>query len=278
MSVVACVVVNDGVVLAADSAGTVVSTGQDGKSYGSFVYENANKVFQLHRKMPWGALFWDSIGIGSTSVSNMIKELRDAFMKVPDTLNWTLEQAAAAVKSRLMNEFEIVYGKSPGSQFAGMGCRIAGYSSQAMVPETWCFYLNGDGTCTGPVKQEFIPNIYVNAQYGFAYRLITGVDPALYPAMESAGLPKEFVERTKGVAESLQVGLVHAAMPIKDAIDLAEFIVDATIKMFRFMPGVRIVGGPIEIAAITKYEKFKWVKRKRYYSTELNPPWPEGEQ
>ena len=60
-------------------------------------------------------------------------------------------------------------------------------------------------------------------------------------------------------------------MPIQDAIDLAEFLVDLTIKYVRFSAGAQTVGGPIEIAAITKHEKFKWIHRKHYYDADLNP-------
>ncbi len=61
-------------------------------------------------------------------------------------------------------------------------------------------------------------------------------------------------------------------MPIQDAIDLAEFLVSATIQFVRFTPGEPTVGGPIEIATITKHEGFKWVSRKHYYDTRFNPP------
>lgn len=59
-------------------------------------------------------------------------------------------------------------------------------------------------------------------------------------------------------------------MPIQDAIDLAEFLVHAAIMYSRFSPGAQIVGGPIEIAAITKHEGFKWIRRKHYYDQRLN--------
>jgi hypothetical protein len=65
--------------------------------------------------------------------------------------------------------------------------------------------------------------------------------------------------------------MVSAAMPIQDAIDLAEFLVHATIQYVRFSPGNPTVGGPIEIATITKHEGFKWVRRKHFFDTRLNP-------
>ncbi|HHX9918394.1 TPA: hypothetical protein ACVTHL_005477 [Bacillus cereus] len=46
-------------------------------------------------------------------------------------------------------------------------------------------------------------------------------------------------------------------MPLKDAADLAEFVVDLTIKYCRFQEGLSTCGGPIDILVITKdYTKF----------------------
>jgi hypothetical protein len=69
---------------------------------------------------------------------------------------------------------------------------------------------------------------------------------------------------------NFETPLIHDAMPIQDAIDLAEFLVELTKKFIRFHPGAPTVGGPIDIAAITKHEGFKWIKRKHYYSKDVN--------
>jgi hypothetical protein len=52
--------------------------------------------------------------------------------------------------------------------------------------------------------------------------------------------------------------------------------VDTAIQFSRFMPGPQTVGGPIEIAAISKHEGFKWVQRKHYYTRDLNPEGRDG--
>ena len=55
------------------------------------------------------------------------------------------------------------------------------------------------------------------------------------------------------------------------SIDLARFLVETTKGFIRFSVGlVKTVGGPIEIAAITKHEGFKWVQRKHFFSREMN--------
>jgi hypothetical protein len=54
--------------------------------------------------------------------------------------------------------------------------------------------------------------------------------------------------------------LVMPAMPVQDAIDLARYLVETTIGFMRFsIARAKTVGGPIEVAAITKHEGFKWV-------------------
>lgn len=68
----------------------------------------------------------------------------------------------------------------------------------------------------------------------------------------------------------LQAPIVFAPMPIQDAIDLGRFLVHAASMYSRFLPGPQVVGGPIEIAAITKHEQFKWISRKHYYDQSLN--------
>lgn len=60
-------------------------------------------------------------------------------------------------------------------------------------------------------------------------------------------------------------------MQIQDAVDLARFLVHTTIGFVKFSGGrAKTVGGPIEIAAITKHEGFKRIERRHFYPPELN--------
>lgn len=52
-------------------------------------------------------------------------------------------------------------------------------------------------------------------------------------------------------------------MPLKDGIDLAEFLIDLTIKYERFQDRIQTCGGPIDVLVITKDEIF-WHKHKIY--------------
>lgn len=74
MTVAILVKVHDGIVLAADSAVSVMDEG-----FGTHVYGHGNKVFQLHRSYPLGAMFWGLGNIGSATVATLVKTLRRRF-------------------------------------------------------------------------------------------------------------------------------------------------------------------------------------------------------
>ncbi len=104
-------------------------------------------------------------------------------------------------------------------------------------------------------------------------RLVLGYSSAMQNVLISdLKIPPEQIDQIMQLfRQRFQAPLVSSAMPIQDAIDLAEFLVDLASSYSRFMPGPATVGGPIEIATITKYEGFKWIRRKHYYSREINP-------
>lgn len=53
----------------------------------------------------------------------------------------------------------------------------------------------------------------------------------------------------------------HAMMPLKDAIDFAEFLIDVTIKLQRFEMKPKLCGGDIDVLVLTKDDAF-WHQHK----------------
>jgi hypothetical protein len=62
--------------------------------------------------------------------------------------------------------------------------------------------------------------------------------------------------------QGLQLLIPIQAMALQDCIDLATFFIMTTCQGQRLTIGVRGVGGPIDVAVITRREGFKFVKRK----------------
>lgn len=59
-------------------------------------------------------------------------------------------------------------------------------------------------------------------------------------------------------------------MPKQDLAEFAEALVNLSSLQRRVNSGVETVGGPIDVAVISKAEGLVWVKRKHYFPPELN--------
>jgi hypothetical protein len=60
-------------------------------------------------------------------------------------------------------------------------------------------------------------------------------------------------------------------MPKSELADMAEALINITAIKRRVSRGSETVGGPIDVAVISKSEGFVWVRHKHYFSPALNP-------
>ena len=277
MTIVVTVKINDGIVLASDSATTFCND----QGFPIKIYNSANKVFNLVKGLPIGGLTWGTGGIGSASISTITKDLRSRFSgDDPDRTDWkinpenyTIEAVAQKVREFFFEElYQKAYESTPSPQYF-MGYKVCGYSAGAPLPELWDLRIVGD-QCPPPnlVRRQGDVGPNWDGEYEAMDRLLLGIGANFTQALIDNGLtPEQAAEAAGKVTERLSVPVVVAAMPIQDAIDLAVFMVETTIKFVRFNLRHETVGGPIEVAAITKHEGFNWVKRKLFYSKDLNP-------
>lgn len=275
MTIAVSLKVNDGVVLAADSASTIMQQGAGGGAVIN-VYNNANKVFNLRKGLPIGMITWGLGGIGGASISTLAKDLR---ARLTDE-NWALDPQSYTIHDVATRVREFMYDEqySPAAQgqqgFPDLGFIVAGYSAGAAHAEELHMLLTPGG-CQGPLplRQAEQTGVTWAGQPESISRLINGYSAALpgLLANELGKTPQEAEQIMAKVAPQLGAPVVNPAMPFQDAIDLAEFLVSVAINYSRFMPGAQGVGGPIEVAAVSKHEGFKWVRRKHYFDSELNP-------
>jgi len=281
MTIALTLKVNDGVVLASDSASTISVMDDAGNVGVSNVYNNANKIFNLRKGLPIGAVTWGSGSIGTESISTLMKDLRLRFSSVVTKYeDWQLPRTDYSIKdvADKLKEFFFVEKYLPAfSEWSikpDLGFFIVGYSEPSGMAEEYRMDII-DGECIGPTQLRDMDSTGMTwaGMPEAISRLVNGFDPNLqYVLTDALGVPKEQINDAMAIIkQSLTIPLFPPAIPIQDAIDLAEFMVDLTIKFSRYTPGAPMVGGPIEIAAITKHEKFRWVKRKYYYSEKFNP-------
>ena len=276
VTVAVVVKVFDGIVLATDSATTFSLAGG-----GAQVYNNANKIFQLHRKRPVAAMTWGLGNIGSASISTLAKDLRRRLMgRDPDFLDWDLQggYTVEGITNRLVEMFydDLYATEYPDADATSpeLGMLVAGYSDGAKQAEAWVVIIGGD---TRPTPQLVIPfdsaGWLAYAQPEATERLFLGLDRDLRMKLQGALTDEEWKKIEEHVGGA-QRSPVPAPMPFGDAIALARFLVDVTIGYSHYLLGPDTVGGPVEAAGINRHEGFKWIDRKHYYPTELNPEEP----
>lgn len=274
MTICVGVQVNECLVFAADSAVTLhYGTDPSGREIIN-VLPHGHKVFNLHRELPVCAMFCGLGNIGAASMSSLAKDFRIALMRDdPYKLNpekYSIEEVAIKARKFLFEERYQTLVDKPSSDFSFY---LGGYSSGAETPERWLMKIDGTThDCAAPVMIGDEAGVCWGGQPEAIYRLLMGVSMQHRAVLAAAGLDAAQVDAAStALLNQMQVPFVHAAMPVQDAIDLADFLVETTKRFVRFLPGADTVGGETDIAVITKHEGFKWVRRKHFFASHLNP-------
>lgn len=285
MSVAVLIGVHDGLVLAADSASTlsflpppgVVSPG--GEPMVGNVYDNANKIFNLVKGQPIGCITFGSGNIGVASIGTLIKDLRKELTETPQAWDFNVKEYTMEAVGNILAKFlgrECDKLSPLERDNANIGFLLGGYSKPGDLGESWSVEIQ-KGVPQPPKKLR--PDHEVGLSWGgqteVLQRMILGFSPQLFEVLAKVTQPQQNAAVLNSqlgaiLAANLQANLVFAPMPIQDVIDLARFLVHSAIMFSRFLTGPNIVGGPIEIAAITKHENFKWVSRKHYWDQTVN--------
>jgi hypothetical protein len=271
MSIIVSVKIHDGIVMAADSATTFYKKdGQPGQ-----IYEHANKIVNLVKGLPIGVMTCGAGGIGNASIATLLKDLRERFSGTDkDHSDWKLDPTLYTMQDIAARVHAFFAERASEADFKYfLLLRICGYSATRPLPEVWQIW-HDRGKCPDPgcvQKEEDIGPLW-SGEVEALDRMIFGMSGRFSEMAINLGLPKEQVEDvTKKLGSQLYEMLILPAAPIQDAIDLARFMVETTKGFIRFATNrPKTVGGPIEIAAITKHEGFRWVQRKHFFPHDLN--------
>lgn len=276
MTICVAVKVHDCLAVAADSASSISFYGPGGAQGVHRVYFNGNKIFNLFKGQPICAFTAGLGNIGPLSISTVAKDLRLSFLSTDPALRldpaaYTMESVAERAQVFINDQFAgcgLVGAPIPDLQFW-----VGGYPKPEGQPELWELKFT-QGKCDAPVLKlgPDVCGVEMGGQPEALQRLVLGSSPKLYQQLVAAGVDPNIVsEAFQTVAQDPEFQVFEPAMPAQDAIDLATFLAETAEGFVNFQPGPDTVGGFTDVAAITKHEGFKWVRRKHYYPAELNP-------
>jgi hypothetical protein len=166
----------------------------------------------------------------------------------------------------------------------------------------WCraaYNLNDEDTSTGLVVPFAQSDIMYVLMEGISRQHINFIDRTLTTVMNeksdamvksfvpTADQPKEIQKQRrenrvtieafeKEFAEYRRTSLVKpvldvvASLPKEEMADMAQAMVEITSLRRRVDSPLESVGGPVDVAVISKGDGFIWIKRKHYFNIELN--------
>lgn len=277
MTICVAVKVHDCLVFAADSATSLVGVDDQGRPAIVNVYNHGNKVFNLVKRKPICAMTCGMGHIGRSSISTLAKDLRHELSAKPedgglDLATYTIEEVAGRAKAFLFDKRYQEWADRPVGDHS-LEFFVGGFSAGGEQPEVWKLVL-ANGECADPIRLQ-VPDdrafIAWSGQPEAINRLIMGYGQALPGALADLGMAPEVVDQTVAHIQSYTATALAAdAMPIGDAIGLAQFLVDTTKGYVHYLMGANTVGGDTDVATVTRHEGFRWIQRKHHYPRDLN--------
>jgi predicted proteasome-type protease len=274
MTVCVAACVHDGLVFAADSATSLVGANAAGQAVIERVYQHGNKVFNLDKRLPVVAMTSGLGAIGNAPIHSLAKDLRREFKATGS--KYELNADAYTIEEITQKAHDFLYGEKYSAipKIAGdhsLEFWIGGYSSNSDAHELFKItIINGSATIDALCKDGEC-QLFWGGQPNAINRLVIGYDNALVESLRKVGVSdSDLPGLMQTIRSNTEAPLMHPGMPVQDAIELCNFLVETTKGFVRFLPGADTVGGEVDIAVVTRHERFKWIKRKHYYSRKLN--------
>jgi hypothetical protein len=268
MSVAVAITVNDGVVMATDSA----QLAKDGAGRVNIHYQK-RKLFPLHDSLPLGLATVGINRIAGVSVGSLCFELKQLFSgkRKRDGESWELDPATYAVKDVVDRVKEYLFDgyylpafdKLPDK--SSLTVHIGGVSAGAKFPEFAEMEFLGQHV-KGPnlVNGSTAGHITLSGTTEACHRLVMGYSPGMGGLLEQTGLkPDEVREFLNKAKVALFPHILDGAMPLAEAADVARFLVETEIRFSTLTPDPDVVGGEVQLAVISREHGFKWLSRHK---------------
>lgn len=260
----------EGVVLAADSRVTLEAQ-KPGSPPIQVNFDNATKLLSFsghHNHI--GCITYGAAVIGNRTAHSFIPEFEQS----------VLSQHEDALKvqeySRHLSKFykERWADKMP-RDYSGpnMTFVVGGYDPDAAYGKVFLFAIPEKPTPVEQHKGDDNFGMTWGGQLEIASRIIHGFDPALPTiAKQTLKLDSKQIELLLGaLRKNLEYPIPWRVLPLQDCVDTAIFLIRTTMMAQRMAIGIRGVGGPIDVAIITRTEGLDYIQQKVIYGEKERP-------
>lgn len=252
----------EGVVLAVDSRVTLGVQQREGIPHQAN-FDNATKLLSFsepHNHV--GAVTYGAAVIGLRTAHSFIPELEQT--RLADKDRMTIATYAKEISDFFMKQWN----KSmPGpDEYSGapMTFVVGGYDKGAAYGKIFLFNI--------PFKPEPKEQNPGEGNFGMTWggqlqvstRLIHGYDPQVPNLLRSELdlTDAQLDQFLKTIKENLEFRIPYQVLPLQDCVNLATFLIRTTINAQELSVGVRGVGGPIDVAIVTRPEGLRHIKQK----------------
>ncbi len=266
MTIILSIKVQDGVVMASDSA--VLHRGH--------LYTNADKNIQLIKGLPIGVLISGDGAVGTRALTSVMQDfsirasLRGNSCFI-DREAYTLEEVCWKLQSFILEAAQASLSPIRSALI------LSGYSAGALLPETWSVRLDGmDRIEPELVWGEDEYGLSWEGQAGCITRLLHDAPHRGFNEADAQLAEVSLFNRGEDGAQADRLDspmLVTPGMPLLDAVEVARFLMDTSLAYERLRADrqLKTIGGPVDLAIITRHDGFRWVQRKRIPTVRRKP-------
>jgi len=265
---------SEGMVLAADSRVTLfnpVNVGTPNVTQTIVIpatFDNATKILKVAEQEYVGAVTY-GLGAfftthGPRTMQSFLPEFEET-LKRDKTKRLSVSDFANRMSSFYLERWNAVVNRPPnlGEEITFL---VAGYDEGAAYGRGFSFAIPNQ---PAPLELNAAPGAFGitwGGQHDLAFRILYGFDPGVLDFLRAEfNLQPLQLEQLKAKMEArFAAGIPYQFLPLQDCVDLAVFLIEDTIRFQQYRTSVvRGVGGPVEVATVTRDGKFQFISRKQ---------------
>ena len=283
MTIAACYLSAEGVVVGADSTTTMFVAGRGGQPGSQHHYNFAQKVFEFGEpESTIGIVLWGLGSLGDKSYRTLIAEIADeakrqkldsleAVARLAGSMFWTQYTTAFADSFDRVRELDAKGTERTNEEAGELSWWKQNLSGGFCLGGRWgarrlpgAYELQFDPLTTVPPEPKALS--LGNAKFwgcpNLIERLIFGMD---YPLFERILQSDKWTGTGDELFNLIDQGALGQPwdLPLREAIDWVYASIYTTIKAMKFSHLAPVCGGPIEVAVISSDRPFRWVRHKR---------------